>query len=300
MANAPPLRQARVSAKQLLVMLYQRISQDRVLVISGGVTFYALLAVFPAIAALISVYGLFADLRSIHADLSSLGTFLPGGALSVISEQIKRVASNKQNTLGLAVLIGIAFSLWSANAGVKSMFDALNIVLRVDEKRGFIRLNLISLAFTLGGLIIVLLTIAFVLETSLLLNRLGVSGNIGWLIDIGRWPLMLAAGALGLAFLYRFGPSRDRIGWRFFSWGNWLAAFVGLLASTGFSWYAANFGTYNKTYGSLGAAVGFMTWIWISAIIVLVGEELNVILESLRHPHRHKHKPHPLAPVRDS
>jgi membrane protein len=272
---------------------------DRVLAIAAGVTFYALLAVFPAIAAGVSVYGIFADLKTINSDLSSLGSILPGGAIEIIGEQIKRISSNSSQALGFAALVGIAISIWSANAGVKAMFDALNIVLKADEKRSFVRLNLTSLAFTVGGLVLVPLVVASVLVVRLFLKDVGLSGRLDWLIDIGRWPVLWAALAFVIACLYRFGPSRNDIPWRWISWGSAIAALVWLGASMAFSWYAANFGSYNKTYGSLGAVIGFMTWIWVSAIIVLVGEELNETLDALRHPHKHQPKPHPLGARRD-
>lgn len=298
-AQAQPVAPVRVTPKILILTLYHRISEDRVLAIAAGVTFYALLAVFPAIAAGVSVYGIFADVKTINSDLSSLGAFLPGGAVQIVGEQIKRIASNSTNTLGFAALVGLVISIWSANAGVKAMFDALNIVLKEDEKRGFVRLNLTSLAFTVGGLVLALLAVAFVLVIPVLLKYVGLSGRLDWLVNVGRWPVLWAGLAFVIALLYRFGPSRNDIPWRWISWGSALAAFVWLVASMAFSWYAANFGTYNKTYGSLGAVIGFMTWIWISAIIVLVGEELNETLDKLQHPEKNRPKPHPLGAGRN-
>jgi membrane protein len=287
-----------ISAKTLVLTLYHRVSEDRVLAIAAGVTFYALLALFPALAAGVSVYGIFADLKTINSDLSSLGSILPGGAIQIIGEQIKRLVSNGDKALGFAAFAGVAISVWSANAGVKAMFDALNIVLKEDEQRGFIRLNLTSLAFTAGGLAIVLLSIGFVLGIPVFLRYVGLNGRLDWLVEIGRWPVLWAALALAIAVLYTFGPSRNDIRGPWISWGSTLAAFVWLIASMAFSWYAANFGTYNKTYGSLGAVIGFMTWIWISAIIVLVGEELNEIIDRFQHPHKQQPNPHPLGAAR--
>lgn len=295
-AKAPAIH---VEMKAFLLALSHRISEDRVMAIAAGVTFYALLAVFPAIAAGVSVYGIFADVKTIASDLSSLGTILPGGAIDIVGEQIRRVASNSSGALGFAALIGIVISIWSANAGVKAMFDALNIVLKEDEKRGFIRLNLTSLAFTAGGLVLVLVAITFVLVIPVFLRHVGLGGRLDWLINIGRWPVLWAGIAFVIALLYRFGPSRNNIPWRWITWGSGLAALVWLVASMVFSWYAANFGSYNRTYGSLGAAIGFMTWIWISSIIVLVGEELNEILDKSRHPKEDRSKPHPLGASRN-
>src|SRR5205823_2315720 len=238
--------------------------------------------------------GLFADLKTVNADLSSLATLLPGGAIDIVGEQIKRVVSNSTKALGFAAFAGIAISIWSANAGVKAMFDALNIVHKEQEHRSFLRLNAISLAFTAASVIVVLLAVTAVMAVPVFLKGLGWSW-LKWIVDLGRWPILWAALAFVIACLYRFGPSRNDIPWRWISWGSAIAALVWLIASRAFSWYAANFGSYNKTYGSLGAVIGFMTWIWISAIIVLVGEELNETLDKLQHPHKADDKPHPLG-----
>jgi membrane protein len=283
-----------MNARHFLTTLYHRISEDRVLAISAGVTFYALLAIFPAIAALVSIYGIFADARTIQSTIASMGSMMPGGAIEVIGDQIKRIVSSRGGTLGLAAFGGILISLWSANSGVKAMFDALNIVLKEKEQRGFVRLNATSLAFTLGGLVVALIAIAVVLAVPAFLNSLGW-GPLREIVNFARWPVIWVCAALAIALLYRFGPSRNDIPWRWISWGSALASLVWLGASMAFSWYAANFGTYNKTYGSLGAVIGFMIWIWISAIIVLVGEELNELLEMIQHPHAHPEKPHPLG-----
>src|ERR1043165_1589662 len=276
----------RLSAKLLLLTLYREISNDRVLAISAGVTFYALLAIFPAIAAMVSIYGMFADLKTINADLSSHASVLPGGAIDIVGEQMKRVASKGSSALGFAAIVGIAVSIWSANAGVKALFDAMNIVLEEKERRGFVKLNAVSLAFTVGGIVFILLAIGAVVAIPAFLQSVGWSNQLEWLIDIGRWPVMWAIIASALALLYRFGPGRNDIPWRWISWGSAFAASGWLAASLLFSWYAANFGTYNKTYGSLRAVVGFMTWIWISPIVILVGEELNEILDKLEKPRR--------------
>ncbi len=270
-----------IGSRQFLLTLYREISDDRVVAISAGVTFFALLAIFPAIAAIVSIYGLFADLRAINSDFSSLAAILPGGAIDIVGEQIKRVASKANTTLGFAAFAGIVISIWSANAGMKALFDAMNIVLQEREARGFIKLNAISLAFTFGTIVLVLLAVGAVVAIPAFLKSVGWSGRLEWLIDFGRWPVLWLTTALGIAILYRFGPSRNDIPWRWISWGSAFAASAWLGASILFSWYAANYGSYNKTYGSLGAAVGFMTWLWISVVVILVGEELNETLDKL-------------------
>jgi membrane protein len=285
----------RLTANKFVLSLYQRISDDRVVAISAGVTFFMLLAIFPGTAAIMSIYGLFADTSSFHGDLSSLSRILPGGAIAVLSEQIKSLAAHHHKALGLTAIGGILFSIWSANAGIKALFDALNIVLKEKETRGFIKLNAVSLAFTAGTLVFVLLAIAAMAGIPAFLKTVPWSGAVELLIAIARWPLIWAMLALGIALLYRFGPGCNDIPWRWISWGSGTAALVWLIASLAFSYYAANYGSFNKTYGSLGAGIGFMTWIWISIIVILVGEEVNEILDAREKPGKETKRSHPLG-----
>jgi membrane protein len=256
-----------------------QVGEDRVMAEAAGVTFYTLLAIFPAIASLISIYGLVADPATIGKHLSLAAGVVPEGGMQIISEQVKTLTSQPQKALGLGLIIGILTSLWSANAGIKSLFDALNAVYDEKETRSFIRRTLISFAFTMGGLLFVIVAITGVVILPAVLAYIGLGSGLDTVLSLLRWPLMLAAVAFMLAFIYRFGPSRAKAKWRWLSWGSGFAAVTWLLASAGFSYYVANFGSYNKTYGSLGAAVGFMTWIWISTMIVLVGAELNAEME---------------------
>ncbi|HEU5018522.1 MAG TPA: YihY/virulence factor BrkB family protein [Pseudolabrys sp.] len=265
--------------KDVLLRVYASISEDRVMALAAGATYYILLAIFPAIAALVAIYGFFADPGSISNQLSSMQGVLPGGALDVVGDQLKRVASQRSGTLSIAVIVGVLVSLWSANAGVKGLFDALNQVYGEREKRGFIKLNLVTLAFTIGSIGFLIVAMAAVIALPLALNNVELPGFLAQLATIVRWPLLLIAVAIALAFVYRFGPSRTAPQWRWASWGSVAAAVLWIAASILFSWYTANFGSYNKTYGSLGAIVGFMVWIWISMIVVLLGGELNAELE---------------------
>jgi membrane protein len=265
--------------KDILLRVYHKIWEDRITVVAAGVTFYALLALFPAIAALVSLYGLFADPATINAQLDKVASFMPGGAIEVIRDQLNRVVAQGSGKLGVTFIIGLCFSLWSANAATKTLFDALNIVYRDEEKRGFIKLNAISLAFTLAGIVFLLLAIAATVVLPLVLNYIGLGGATAIIVDILRWPILLAAVSLVLACLYRFGPSRTQARWRWVSWGSAFAAIMWLAVSMLFSWYAANFGNYNKTYGSLGAVIGFMTWMWLSTMVVLIGAELDAEME---------------------
>lgn len=250
-------------------------SRDRVLAVAAGVTFYGLLALFPALAAFVSLYGLVAAPGTVVEHLAVLGVVMPTEAYALIRDQALELTSKGGQQLGLSLAVSLLLSIWSANAGVKAMFDALNVAYGEDEKRGFVVLNLVSLAFTAGVLLFGLVGIFSVVAVPLLLDRLYLGSVAEPLIQIGRWPALFIVLVAGLAALYRFGPSREQAQWRWVSPGALLAVAVWIVASIMFSWYVANFGNYDKTYGTLGAVIGLMMWMWISATIILVGAELN-------------------------
>ena len=264
--------------KDIFLRVFHDLSENRIVSVAAGVTFYVLLAIFPAIAALVSCYGLFADVTTINDHLASLQGVMPSGAIEIVGEQVKRIAAKGSGTLGVTFFTGILLSIWSANGGMKAVFDALNIVYEERETRSFVWLNLRSLAFTAGALLFIILALGAIVVIPVLFNTLGLSAD-AWYLALLRWPALFVAVLGGLALLYRYGPCRDAPRWRWVTWGSAFAAFFWLAGSLGFSWYVANFGKYNDTYGSLGAVIGFMTWIWISTVIVLLGAEVNAEME---------------------
>ena len=266
--------------KDILWRVYEDIGRHRLLLAAAGVTFYAMLAVVPAITALVSLYGLFAKASTINSHLSFIAGMMPASAYELVSDQITRIASNNDGKLTFAFVIGLGVALWSANAGMKSIFDALNIVYDEDEKRAFIKLNLISLAFTLGAVVAMLVAIGAVVALPLILAYLGFAAErqAGFL-PLLRWPALFVLVMLGLALLYRFGPSRKDAEWRWVSIGGMFASFAWLAISALFSWYLSKFADYNATYGSLGAVIGLMMWIWLSVTVILIGAELNAEIE---------------------
>lgn len=264
--------------KDILLRTWHDVGENRIMLVSAGVTFFALLAIFPAIAALVSLYGLIADPSTIAEQIGSLQGLLPQGALEIVGEQVTRLNEKGSTTLGLSLFVGLALSVWSANGGMKHVFDALNLVYDERESRGFVKLNLISLAFTGGALLFLVSALAAVIVLPIVFKFIGLGEGAWWLSQL-RWPVLLVAVLFGLALLYRFGPSRDAPRWRWATPGSALAAILWLGGSGLFSWYVANFGKYNQTYGSLGAAIGFMTWIWLSTTIVLLGAQLNAEME---------------------
>lgn len=265
--------------KDILLRLYQRISRDRILLIAAGVTFYLILAIFPGISALVSIYGLLFDPKTMVSHLDLVAGVAPGGAIDVLREQLTRLGQQSGTTLGTSFLISLAIALWSATSGVKAIFDGLNVAYQEEEKRSFFKLTAVAFMFTMGLMVFVVLLLAAVIALPVVLNYFPFRGLTNILLKIVRWPILLVLVAVALSILYRYGPSRAEPKWRWITWGSASATLLWLAVSILFSWYVANFGSYNKTYGSLGAIIGFMTWVWLSIIVVLVGAQLNAEME---------------------
>jgi membrane protein len=265
--------------KDILWRVYASINDNRLLAVAAGVVFYSLLAIFPAIAAFVSLYGLIADASTIDSHLSLAAGIFPAGAVDILHEQITRLTAKTDAKLGIGFITGLAVALWSANAGMKGIIDALNVVYDEKEKRSFVKLNLLSLLFTLVAILSLMIALAAVVIAPIVFSAIGLSSLLGLAIAALRWPLLLVLAAIALAAIYRYGPSRTEARWQWLSVGSVAAAIAWLIGSVLFSWYIAHFGAYNATYGSLGAAVGMMMWMWISAIVILLGGELNAEIE---------------------
>jgi membrane protein len=264
--------------KTILLRVYASISEDRVLALAAGVVFYGLLALFPAITALVSSYALFADPGTVGQHLANLAVVMPAGALDIVNEQVMRIVGGATGKLSVAFVTGLVLAIWSANAGVKAIIDALNVAYGMKERRGFVVLNLVSLAFTICAIVGILLAFGGIVIVPVVLSYLpfeGAASLVQWL----RWPALAALLLLALALLYRFGPDHVHPRWHWITPGAVFAAAAWIASSALLSWYLANFADYNKTYGSLGAAIGLMTWMWVSAIVVLTGAELNAELD---------------------
>ena len=263
----------------ILWRTYSEMNSDRLLSIAGGVAFFILFAMFPAITALVSAYGIFFNASAIGQDLSLLQGLVPGNVLSILNEQASRIASQSNRALSIALIAGILVSLWSAMGGVKAMIDALNVIYEERETRNLFKLNLVALVFTLGGFAVFLVAVGAVVVAPLALSWIGLGNAAAGLIRIARWPAMWTVLMVGLAVLYRYGPDRRAARWQWVSVGSVFASVVWIAASFLFSWYLAKFNTYNATYGSLGAVLAMMMWLWISTMVVLLGAELNAEVE---------------------
>ena len=263
----------------VLWRIYNQLQSDRLLAVAAGVVFYMLLALFPALTALVSLYGLVSDPAEINAQLNLLAGVVPNDVVAIIRDQVTRVSEARSGSLGLGFVIGIALAPWSTNGGMKAIIDSLNVVYDEREKRSFVKLTLVSFAFTIGSLVFVFVALSAVVVTPILLPWLGLESLNERIISMLRWPGLLIVVLLWLALLYRYGPSRTAAQWQWLSVGSVFAALCWLAVSSLFSWYLSNFANYNATYGSLGAVIGMMMWLWVSVIVVLFGAELNAELE---------------------
>ena len=265
--------------KDILWRTYEQVNEDRLLAVAAGVVFYGLLAIFPAISAFVSIYGLFADPVTVDQTVSLLSGVIPADAMGPITEQVDRVVSTGSGSLGFAFLLSLALALWSANAGMKAVIDALNVAYGERERRSFIHLTLISFALTLGVIVAGMGAITAIVIFPVATSFLGVESLAATLVQWLRWPLLFLALLFGLAVLYRFGPNRTKPRWEWVSIGSIVAAFLWLGGSAALSFYLSRFADYSATYGSLAAGIGLMTWLWLSAIVVLLGAELNAEIE---------------------
>ena len=269
--------------RDVLIDTYEAMGKDRLLAVAAGVVFYALLAMVPAITAFVSCYGLFATLGTVQDHLSLLTDILPPASIEILREQIVRIGS-QPGGLGVGAIGGLLIALWSANAGVKALIDALNVIEGRDEGRSFIRLNLLSLSMTLGAIAFLLLSIGAVVAFPLVMSTFGLkpfTGTATWLV---RWPILFAVMVGALAVFYRLGPSGLKMHRAWLTPGAVAAALAWLAGSAALSFYLSNFADYNATYGSLGAAIGLMMWMWLSTIAVLMGAEFDETIQRKASP----------------
>ena len=262
--------------KDILWRTYREVSEDRLTVVAGSVTYFTLLAIFPALGVFVSLYGLIADVSTVEQQLVQLSSVFPPEAVRLLGEQMLRLATGKASGLSAAAVIGLLLSIWSASAGMRSLFDGLNIAYDETEKRNYFVRTALTYGFTLSLVIFLTAISGILVAAPLALEMLGLAE--GWMIA-ARWPLVYAVAAGAFAMIYRYGPSRALARWRWVLPGALTAAMLWMGGSAGFSWFLNNVARLDATYGSLGAVIGFMLWIWFSAMVVLIGAELNAEIE---------------------
>ena len=267
--------------KEVWLHVFYGISENRIFLIAAGVTFYGIVALFPGIAAVVSIYRLLANPGSISGHLGTLAGVAPGGGIDVIKDQLTQLTQQSGTALSLRFAVSLVIALWFSNSGMTGLFDALNAVYEEKEQRNLIKYYAMTLTFTVGAIVLVLISIAIIVAIPVVLKFIPNAGVTAILVDIVRWPLLFVLVAAALTLVYRYAPCRSTPQWRWIIWTSLLAAAVWLGVSSLFSWYAENFGSYDQIYGKLGAIVGFMTWMWLSMVVVLLGAKLEAEVASV-------------------
>jgi membrane protein len=257
----------------------RQIKQDRLSIIAAGVAFYGLLAVFPGLIALVGLYGLAFDPQQVEQQMAALSGILPQEARQVLLTQLRDLTTTDRTALGIGAIGGLLLALWSASAGMRTLMEALNVAYDEEEKRGFIRFYGTALLLTLAAILGAVIAIGMVIALPVVLKLVGLAEALKWLIAVAAWPILVGMMLLGLAVVYRYGPSRVQPRWRWVSWGAVTATVLWVVGSALFSLYVTRFGNYNETYGSVGAIVILLMWFLLSSYAVLIGAELNAEME---------------------
>lgn len=263
----------------VLLRVWDQLGKDNMSIVAAGCAFYAMLALFPAITALVSIYGLIADPAEIERQVEQMRGVLPQEAVELIVTQARQVASGATSVLGWSAALALVLALYSASSGVKALFTALDIAYEERESRSLIRVNATAIAFTLAAILGAIVGLVVILGVPAVLSLLPLGTLAEWGVRIASWLVLLALVMGGLAAIYRFGPDRAAARWRWITPGSVLATVLWLAASAGFSWYAANFASYNQTYGALGGVIILLFWLYLTAYVILLGAELNAELE---------------------
>jgi len=259
--------------------VYHNLSQDNLSFVAAGVAFYALLAIFPALAAIASIYAYFASPTDIHEQLSKVIAILPASSRDIILLQVSEVTQQSQKVLSMSAIGTLLLTVWSSSKGCQALITACNITYHQHNKRQFFVALLVRFLFSLGAIIVALVALLIIGILPIVLNLVGLTELIDLMITLITWPLLAIIFNGALAFLYRYAPHRNPAKWRWITPGSMLATVLWIGASVGFSFYVSQFARYNETYGSLGGVVIMLMWLYISAYIIIFGAAINASAE---------------------
>ena len=259
--------------------VFDRFGRDNISLVAAGVAFYVMLSIFPALAAMVSLYALVGNPDDVASRISEYGNLLPPEALKLITDGLHNFAKTAGSTLSTALVTSVILALWTARAGMSSVMTGLNIAYEETEQRSFIVQVVVALAMTVGAVILAVFVIVAIAVIPIVLKFLYLNSISAMLINLARWPILAILVVVGFAVTYRYGPSRRRPNWRWISWGSVVATVLWMVGSFGFSIYVSKFGSYDATYGTLGAVVVLLLWLWVSALVLLVGAEIDAELD---------------------
>lgn len=259
--------------------IFTQMSRDNLSLVAAGVAFYALLAIFPALAALVSIYAYFASPTDIGAHLSQVIELLPESTGELILSQIASIAQSSSTSLSLSAIGTLILTIWSSSKGSQALITACNISYQEYEKRSFFKAQLVRFLFSIGAILVAIFALLIIGILPVVLNLVGLKENIDLLITFISWPLLAFTFNFALVLLYRYAPHRKPAKWRWITLGSVIATILWIVASIGFSFYVSKFASYNETYGSLGGVVIMLMWLYISAYIVILGATINAASE---------------------
>ncbi len=271
----PSGKKAKWGIKDIAKAVIHQISADNLAIIAAGMAFFFFLSIFPAIIAMISLYGLIVDPQEAHQQMSQLSSFLPEQVQHLIQKQSSRVSSMSGSRLSWGVILSILIGLWSSHKGIRAMFKAIDIAYDIENNRNFFKKNGLALLFTLIGVVLVIIILAVIVVFPSLSNHLDLHGIMNAILSWGRWVILGFIIVFYIGAIYKFGPARDYHGHKWLSPGAFVATILWLLASWGFSLFINNVSNFNRIYGSLAAIIILMLWFFLSGFIILLGAEIN-------------------------
>jgi membrane protein len=265
--------------KDILKRTVASIKEDNIQTVAAGLAFYTMLAIFPALVAFVSIYGLVSDPANVQNQIETFANALPSETASLIESQLTGIVESSAQALGWATAIAILGAMWSASSGMHQGIKAINLAYDEEETRGFMKVRGIALGLTLAYMVIAMLSLGLILVVPRLLEQLELGGAVNILLSVAQFVLLAIVFMVGLALLYRYAPDRDEPSWQWLSWGAVIATVVWIIASIGFTIFVSQFGNYQETYGALAGVIILLLWFFISAFVVLTGAELNAEME---------------------
>ena len=248
-------------------------------ILAAGVAFYALLAIFPAFAAILTVYALVADPQLVAQHLAQASSFLPTDVMTIFNDQLQALSSRPVDGLSIKLVIGVLFAVWSAHKGIDALVAAIGVAYKEPETRGLIKLNVLTYTLTLAAVVFIVLILLLMVVVPSITALLPVPEWWQVFVPTVRWLVFIGIVSAAIAILYRFAPARRPAQWKWLSVGAVCATVLWLLGSAAFSFYVSHFGTYNETYGTLGAIVVLLLWFFISSYAIILGAALNAEME---------------------
>lgn len=265
--------------RDVALRVKDQIGDDNISIVAAGIAFFGILSIFPALAALLTLYGLVASPQDVTGQIQTVAGMLPPDVQQIIQDQLQRVASASGGALGFGAIVGLLAALWSASKGMKALVTGIDIAYDEREERGFVKRTLVVLGLTLGAIVFVIVALGVITVVPAVVAALGLPAAVEWAVLLGRWPLLVVLVMLALAVVYRVAPDRDEPQWRWVTPGSALAAVLWIVGSILFSLYVRNFGSYNESYGALAGVVMLLLWLYLSAFVVLLGAEVNCEME---------------------